>query len=91
MRTPASQRALLVKISENVCYTELVYQRVNKKLSVDWSHSETEAWVQAILRDPDSLVEQRGKNYYVANQRRKSQLTVNSHNYRLITVNRLSK
>jgi len=90
MRTPASQ-TLLKTISENICYTELVYERVNKKLAVDWSHSETETWVHAILRDPDSLVERRGKNYYVANQRRRSQLTVNAHNYRLITVNRLSE
>ncbi|WP_407889449.1 DUF3781 domain-containing protein [Levilactobacillus sp. N40-8-2] len=90
MPTLASQD-LLVKISENICYTELMYERVNKKLAVDWSRSETEVWVQAILGDPDSLVGRRGKNYYVANQRRRVQLTVNACNYRLITVNRLSE
>ncbi|WP_164511469.1 DUF3781 domain-containing protein [Levilactobacillus cerevisiae] len=41
--------------------------------------------------DPDSLVERRGKNYYVANQRRRGRLTINAQNYRLITVNRLSE
>lgn len=90
MQTLAN-RELLAQIKDHVCYTELVYQRVNKKLVVDLSHAEIEALVIAVLNDVATGVERLGKNYYVTNQTRQVQLVINSFNYRLITVNRVTE
>lgn len=42
---------LLVLIKRRVCYIDLVYQRVNKKLKVNLSRTEIEKLVQDILGD----------------------------------------
>lgn len=80
---------LLSELQRTVCYTELVYQRVNKKLKTQLTQSEIEALVDRLLADVTSSVEKRGKNYYVTNQRTQIQLVINSFNSRLITVNAL--
>ncbi|MFD1454877.1 DUF3781 domain-containing protein [Levilactobacillus lanxiensis] len=77
----------MTQLKAHVCYTELVYQRVNKKLSVDLSPVDVEALVFAVLDDDASRVEKLGKNYCVTNSARGVQLVINSINYRLITVN----
>lgn len=86
--TKLVSRELLAQIKEHVCCTELVYQRVNKKLAVDLSKLEIEALVIAVLDDGATSVEKRGKNYYVTNQSQQVQLVINLFNYRLITMNR---
>lgn len=80
---------LLVIIQKRVCYTNLVYQRVNKKLKVDLLQSEVEKLVQDILSDDQTTVEKRGKNYYVSGLAYSTRLTINSFNFRLITADRL--
>lgn len=90
MRTLAS-RELLDQIKTQVCYTELVNRRVNKKLAVDLSKSEIEALVIAILDDDITSIEKLGKNYYVTNSTWRVQLMINSFNYRLITANRVTE
>lgn len=90
MRTLAS-RELLAQIKAHVCYTKLVYQRVNKKLAVNLTKAEVEALVIAVLDDVASSVEKLGKNYYVTNSTQRVQLVINSFNYRLITVNRVTE
>ena len=89
--TKLASRVVLDQIKEHVCYTELVYQRVNKKLAVELSKAEVEALVIAVLGDGATSVEKLGKNYYVTNPPRRVQLVINSLNYRLITVNRVAK
>ncbi|WP_203640372.1 DUF3781 domain-containing protein [Levilactobacillus andaensis] len=89
--TKLASRELLAQIIDHVCYTELVYQRVNKKLSVDLSQAEVEGLVVLVLDDSATSIEKRGKNYYVTNQPRQVQLVINSFNYRLITVNRVTE
>jgi len=79
----------LSELQKNVCYTELVYQRVNKKLKTQLTQSEIEALVDRLLADVTSSVEKHGKNYYVTNQHMQIQLVINSFNSRLITVNAL--
>lgn len=79
----------LSELQRTVCYTELVYQRVNKKLKTQLAQTEIEALVDRLLADVTSSVEKRGKNYYVTNQRTQIQLVLNSFNSRLITVNAL--
>ncbi len=78
-------------IIENICYTELVYERVNKKMRTQMSPSEIEAWIQNVLHQSDCVLEQRGKNFYVSCISENVILTVNSYNYRLITVNQITK
>lgn len=85
---PASSELLTV-IKRQVCYTDLVYQRVNKKLKVELSRPEIEKLVQDILTDNQTTVEKRGKNYYVSGLAYSTQLTINSFNFRLITADRL--
>jgi len=48
---------LLQKISDNICYTELVYQRVNKKLNRQLSQIDIESLVQQVLKDKDTYLE----------------------------------
>lgn len=79
----------LASIKDQVCYTDLVYRRVNKKLKVDLSRAEIEKLVQDILGDDQTTVEKRGKNYYVSGLTYKTRLTINSFNFRLITADRL--
>ena len=68
-----------------------MYQRVNKKLSVDPSQAEVQALVIAALDDVTTSVDKLGKNYYVTNQNRQVQLAINSFNYRLVTVVRVTE
>lgn len=56
MRMPASGE-LLASIKGQVCYTDLVYQLVNKKLKVDLSRTEIERLVQDILSNNRTTVE----------------------------------
>lgn len=80
---------LLALIKERVCYTDLVYQRVNTKLKVDLSRAEIETLVQAILGDQQAMLKKREKNYYVTSLARHTRLTINSFNFRLITADRI--
>lgn len=80
---------LLTSIKRQVCYTNLVYERVNKKLKMDLSRSEIERLVQNILGDDQTTVEKQGKNYYVSGLAYGTRLTINSFNFRLITADRL--
>lgn len=40
---------LLEKIAEKLCYTDLGYQRINKKLKLDYSRNEIESLLQKIF------------------------------------------
>lgn len=84
-----ANQKLLTQIKAHVCYTDLVYQRVNKKLKTDLSREGIEALVNEILMDDTSTVEKRGKNYYVTSYSQRVCLTINSYNFRLITANRV--
>lgn len=62
---------------------------MNKKLNTDLSRAEIEKLVQDILSDDQTIVEKRGKNYYVSGLAYSNRLTINSFNFRLITADRL--
>lgn len=72
--------------SQKVCYTPLVFERVNKKLKIDFSIAEIKSMVQNIINDSTTEITKTGKNYYLLNKQ--TELVINSYNYRLITVNR---
>ncbi|WP_339659246.1 DUF3781 domain-containing protein [uncultured Polaribacter sp.] len=80
------------EILENHCYTDLVYQRINKKLSTNLSNKEIEILMQKVLNETDLDCYQKiGKNYYISNKKQKIKITINSNTFRIITVDKLIK
>jgi len=77
-------------IIENLCYTELVYGRINKKLATDFSNEQIEVLINEVLKNTDEkYYTKTGKNYYVTNTENNIRLTINSNTFRIITVDRL--
>lgn len=66
-----------------LCYTELVYERINRKMNLQLSKAKIESIIFDILHETDELNFQRiGKNIYVSNP---------GANLRIITVDKLDK
>lgn len=79
-------------IIENLCYTQLVYSRVNKKLRTNLQNEEIELFIDKILKISDEkFYTKTGKNYYVTNTENNIRLTINSNTFRLITVNKIKQ
>lgn len=86
MKSPKTE--ILIKIG----YTELVYERINKKLDSSFSKDDIEKMIFDILNKTNELQFQKtGKNIYVTNYGRNISITINADNYRIITVGRLDK
>ena len=78
------------KIIDNICYTELVYGRINKKLKLELSKSEIEAYLLKVLKATEiSFYTKIGKNYYITNEVNTIRITVNSNTFRIITVDKI--
>ena len=81
-----------IEILSRLCYTELVYERINKKLDSKFSKSEIEKLLFDIVKETQEMFFQRiGKNIYVTNRERNIKITINSNTYRIITVDKLNK
>ncbi len=79
------------KIIASICYTELVYERINKKLSANFSKKEIESLLKYILTNTDKkFFKQSGKNYYVRNAAHEISITINSNTYSVITVDKIN-
>ena len=79
---------ILIKI----CYTELVYERINKKLKTQFSKPEIEKMLFEILNEtPEKYFERTGKNIYVTNSEKNIKITINSNTFRIITVDKIDK
>lgn len=77
-------------ILKDLCYTDLVYNRIRKKLSVNLDNYEIEKLIMELLKStPVENIEKKGKNYYFKNTKRGIMLTINSNTTRIITVNRI--
>jgi hypothetical protein len=77
------------KILQNICYTALVYDRINKKLNSKFSKQEIEKMLFEIIRETQENFFQRiGKNIYVTNSEKNIRITINSNTFRIITVNK---
>jgi hypothetical protein len=75
-----------------ICYTELVYDRINKKLNIKLSNDKIEEMIFTIIKETDEAnFQQIGKNIYVTNNERKIRMTINSYTNRIITVDKLDK
>jgi len=80
------------EILSRICYTELVYVRINKKLDSNFSKSEIEKMLFDIVNETQEKFFQRiGKNIYVTSRERNMRITINSNTYRIITVDKLNK
>jgi len=56
-----NRQKLLLKIKTHVCYIELVYERVNKRLAVQLSKTEVESLVIKVLDNVTISVEKINK------------------------------
>ena len=80
------------EILDRICYTVLVYDRINKKLNGNFSKSEIEKMLFDIVKETAEIFFQRiGKNIYVTNRERNIKIAINSNTYRIITVDKLNK
>ena len=79
-------------ILNNICYTELVYGRKNKKLNSNLSKPEIEKILIDIIKETQEIFFKRiGKNGYVTNSGKNIKITINSNTYRVITVDRIAR
>jgi len=80
------------KILENICYTELVYERINKKLNMKLSKDKIEEMIFEIIKETDNTeFRKTGKNIYITNKDKNIRLTINSYTNRIITADKLDK
>ena len=80
------------EILREICYTELVYGRINKKLRITLQNQEIERYIRKILEEtPKVNYEIIGKNYYVHNFNENIRITINRNTFRIITVDRIDK
>ena len=80
------------EILDKICYTELVYERINKKLDTRFSKPEIEKMLSEIIKQThEKFFRRTGKNIYVSNAENNIRITINSNTYRVITVDRISK
>lgn len=82
----------ITEILNNICYTELVYGRINKKLKISYSKPEIEAFLFDILKQTqEDNFRKIGKNFYATNIEKNIMVTINSNTCRIITVDKLEK
>ncbi|WP_366186465.1 DUF3781 domain-containing protein [Flavobacterium ovatum] len=80
------------EIINNISYTDLVYGRINKKLKTNLSIAEIEKTLLDIITETEErFFNKIGKNFYVTNVEKNIKITVNSHTFRIITVDQLEK
>ena len=75
-------------ILSKICYTELVYGRINKKLNLELSKQKIESLISTILSETNEF-QKKGKNIYITNNKRNIRLTINSYTNRIITADKL--
>lgn len=78
------------EILSKICYTDLVYGRINKKLKTNYSISEIKTLLYNLIKEsPESSIQKIGKNFYILNPKNNIRITVNSHTFKVITVDRV--
>ncbi len=78
------------EIIQKHCFTDLVYDRINKKLCLNLSKKEIEKLLLQVLQETDiTFFERIGKNFYVSNHKHHIKLTINANTFRIITVSKI--
>lgn len=77
-------------ILNNVCYTPLVYGRINKKLNIQISNTEIEKMIYNLIQETTEFnVNIKGKNFYIKNHEYGIKMTLNRNTFRVITVDKI--
>lgn len=77
-------------ILNRICYTDLVYGRICKKLDIQKTNEEIEKYISEIIKEtPPDNFKKDGKNYYIKNIIRGVEITINQNTIRVITVDKL--
>ncbi|KIA88090.1 DUF3781 domain-containing protein [Kaistella jeonii] len=80
------------EILSKICYTDLVYGRINKKLNLKLSNMEIEKTLLEIIQNTEEInFEKRGKNIYISNESEDIRITINLFTNRVITVDRIKQ
>jgi len=80
------------EILDKISYTDLVYERINKKLNIQLPKDEIEKMIYEIIEKTDETkFRKTGKNIYITNNYKNIRLTINSYTNRIITADRLNK
>lgn len=81
-----------IEILNKICYTELVYDRINKKLKSNYSKPEIETMIFDFIKETqENHFQKTGKNFYISNIENNIKITINSYTYRIITVDLIRK
>lgn len=68
------------EIISNICYTSLVYGRINKKLGKTLTDREIENFmIEVLTKTPENEYEKAGNNFYVSNKNYRVRITINSN------------
>ncbi len=79
-------------VLDRICYTSLVFERINKKLHCQLSNDEIEKLIFRVINETlEQFFERNGKNIYVTNGEENIKITINANTYRVITVDRIIK
>ncbi len=79
-------------ILDNICYTELVYNRINKKLKTELPKDKIEEMILLIIKETEETdFKKVGKNIYILNKEQNVLLTINSYTNRIITADKLDR
>jgi hypothetical protein len=83
-------KSIKEEILEKHCYTELVYERINKKLGTNFSKKESEYLIKNVVAETDiTCFKKIGKNFYITSKKQGIKITVNSTTFRIITVDKM--
>ena len=77
-------------VLSKICYSDLVYGRINKKLNLAFSNEAIEELILEIIKETfPSEFNKIGKNIYISNHKKNIRLTINSFTNRIITADKL--
>ena len=80
------------EILKGICYTDLVYERINKKLGLKLAKTQIEQLMTKILNETDEKYFLKvGKNFYVVNIKSNMRVTINSNTFRIITADKIEQ
>jgi len=80
------------EILDKICYTDLVYERIKKKLNIELSNDKIEEMIFEIIKETEKTEFLKiGKNIYITNKEKNVILTINSYTNRIITADKLNK
>lgn len=80
------------EILNKLGYTELAYERINKKLNTNLSHSEIEKVIYRVISETDEMYFiSHGKNIYITSLSLNINVTINAKTFTVITADLVSK